>query len=153
LSQSQRVAGYAVFGIAAGVALLDIFVGAYLLVSPTPWLAHGPDTVWTRAAEELGSHGALDAAYAALLDRVGAFSLFAGISTAVWLARSLTDRRILSTLLITYVVAGLAFGITDAEHFGGTPYLTAKRVIGGAWMLALVLHFTVARPVAAKDQT
>jgi hypothetical protein len=127
--------------VVALVALVDIASGAWLLLSPAPWLAAGPDTVWTRAAAELGQSPALDTALASLWARVGAFSTFAGLSTLVWLWRGLDDRRTLSTLLVTYLVCGLAFAYSDAAFFEGTVYLAIKRAIGGAWVLAIVMHF------------
>ncbi len=131
--------------VVAAVALSDIVVGGWLLAAPTPWWAAGPDTVWVDAARDLGENATLDAALASLWARVGAFSLFAGISTLVWLWRGLSDRRTLTTLLVTYLFAGLAFAYTDAAYFEGTAYLAGKRAIGVAWVLAIVVHFAAAR--------
>ena len=33
----------------AAVGLLDVVTGLWLLFSPTPWTAHGPDTLWLQA--------------------------------------------------------------------------------------------------------
>ena len=137
--------------IVAVVALLDTATGAWLLLSDSPWRAAGPDTIWTRAAQQLGHSPVVDTALASLWARAGAFSLFAGLSTLVWLWRGLHDCKTLSTLLVTYLVAGLAFAYSDAAYFEDTIYLMAKRVIGGAWVLALVIHVRAsARPSRSR---
>jgi hypothetical protein len=122
------------------VALLDVATGVWLLFGEEPWRAHGDDTVWTAAAARLGTDPALDAALMSLWHRVGAFSVFAGASTLVWLWHGWRDRRILTTLLVTYLVVGTAFGLADARWFSGTPYHLFKQAIGAAWVSALGLH-------------
>jgi hypothetical protein len=131
--------------VALSVGLYDTVVGLVMLFSDAPWLAHGPDTVWTHAADRLGADAALATALRASWARIGAFSLFAGVSTLAWLSRALRDPKLLRMLLIVYAVAGLGFAVSDAAWFAGTPYLTMKRVIGAAWMLALAAQFWVVR--------
>lgn len=134
-----------VYVVVGGVALLDLATGLYLLASPTPWLAHGPQTVWTEVVPLIETAPPLAAALASLWQRVGAFSCFAGIMTLVWLWRGRRDPSVLRTLLVAYLVAGLAFGLTDARWFSGTPYHLFKQVIGGLWVTALGAHVAAQR--------
>lgn len=126
------------------VASYDLAVGLTMMVSSTPWLAHGPDTVWSRAAASLGDDAISDALRASWA-RIGAFSTFAGASTWVWLIRGLRDPSTLTTLLVVYLVVGTAFGLTDAAWFGGTAYLTVKHVIGVLWLAALAAQLWARR--------
>ncbi len=130
-----------VIGVVASVALLDLVSGIYLMTSVRPWLAHGGGTIWVDVASRIGSDPVVDAALLSLWHRVGAFSVFAGLSTLTWLVVGLRDRRVLTVLLVMYLIAGVPFGVTDAAHFEGTPYLLGKRVIGLFWVLALVAHW------------
>lgn len=136
--------------VVALVATYDGATGVYMLTSKTPFLAHGDDTVWTRGAAEL-SGSALSQAARASWARLGAFQLFAGISTWVWLLRGWKEPRVLTTLLVVYVVAGLGFGLTDGAWFDGTPYLVVKRVVGVLWVLALAAQLWSRRRERAVD--
>lgn len=139
---------YAV-AVIASVAALDLVTGVYLLTSSTPWMAHGPETVWTDAAPLLADQPALAAALRSLWQRVGAFSVFAGLMTMVWLWRGLRDPTVLRTLLVAYLVAGLAFGLTDARWFAGTDYHLFKQAVGGLWVTALAAHALANRAAPA----
>lgn len=118
------------------IGTLDFATGVYLLTAPTPWLAHGPETVWSLAAP--GAPGELTMS---LFRRVGAFSLYAGSVTLVWAWLGKSDRKLLSALLITYSVVGIAFAYADNAYFAGTAYLRVKQAIGGFWTAALIAHF------------
>lgn len=118
------------------IATLDFATGVFLLVSPQPWLAHGPDTLWS-----LNAAGTPPELAMSLFRRVGAFSLYAGSVTLVWAWLGKSDRKLLSALLITYSVVGVAFAYADNAYFAGTAYLKAKQAIGGAWTAALIAHF------------
>lgn len=142
----------AVLGVVAAVALLDIATGLWMLISTDPWRAHGTDTLWSRAAAELGSSEVLAEALLSAWQRIGAFSFFAGVSSLVWLVFASRDRRLLAALLLTYLGAGLAFGYTDARWFSGTAYHAFKQVVGVAWLAAIGLHFGVAWPDDAANQ-
>jgi hypothetical protein len=133
--------------VVGSVAIFDLVTGFWLLFSPEPWLVNGADTVWTAAASEVVDQGPLAETLLSMWRRIGAFSVFAGVTTLVWLARGTRHPSTLTTLLIVYTVAGLAFGYTDATFFDGTPYLTTKRVIGGFWFVALGAHLWGRRKV------
>lgn len=137
-----------VVAVVATVGVLDVMTGLWLLVSPTPWTAHGPDTVWLRApviAERVPDAAPL---LEALFRRTGAFSLHAGVVTIVgaWLGRR--HRTLMTGLLVVWMLDGLAFFVTDRAAFANTPYLVAKQVIGSAWALAFVVHLVQGRKSA-----
>lgn len=118
------------------IGALDFATGVYLLASSEPWLAHGAATVWSLAAPDAPPELALS-----LFRRMGAFSLYAGSVTLVWAWLGRSDRRLLSVLLVTYSVVGVAFAYADNAFFAGTAYLHVKQAIGAAWTAALVAHF------------
>jgi hypothetical protein len=134
-----------VAAIVAAVGLLDVVTGLWLLASPTPWTAHGPDTVWLQAPAIIARAPEAAPLIDALFRRTGAFSLHAGVVTIVgaWLGRR--HRALMTGLLVVWMIDGLAFFVTDRAAFEGTPYLLAKQVIGGAWALALVVHLVQGR--------
>jgi hypothetical protein len=142
-----------VAGVVASVAMLDLGTGAWLLTADAPWLAHGSGTVWLDGSREVQESGPLATVLLSLWRRMGAFSVFAGITTLVWLWRGLRDRSTLTTLLIVYIVAGLGFGYTDNTFFAGTPYALFKQTIGGFWVTALALHLWSARAQARVATT
>lgn len=144
---ARRAAAFAAV-IVGLVATYDLAVGLAMIFSPAPWLAHGPGTVWTRAAAELGDD-AVSQALRASWARIGAFSTFAGASTWVWLIRGLRDPSTLTTLLVVYLLVGTAFGLTDAAWFGGTTYITVKHGIGVLWLAALGAQLWARRRDAA----
>jgi hypothetical protein len=129
------------------VALYDGATGFYLLFSPEPWLANGPETVWTAGAPTTSTSAETTAALMSMWRRLGAFSLFAGISTLMWAWRARNDDGTLLALLVTYVIAGLAFGYTDATWFAGTPYHLIKQAIGAVWISALVVQILRVRKI------
>src|SRR4051812_41117248 len=116
-----------VTGVLIGIGIYDIAVGVLMLSSSTPWMAHGPGTSWIALGETLRSAPAGDPVMG-LFRRMGAFSLHAGVCTIVW--ASLGHRRpwLQTALFLTYLSTGIAFAVTDAAYFAGTPYLAVKRV-------------------------
>jgi hypothetical protein len=136
--------------IVASVGLLDVTTGCWLLFSSTPWTAHGTDTVWMRAPAVLSS--APDAAplVESLFRRMGAFSLHAGVVTLASAVLGRRHPRLMTGVLVLWMVVGLAFFLTDRAAFAGTPYLGAKQVIGGFWSLALVVHLVSMRRAATR---
>jgi hypothetical protein len=131
----QRV----VAGIVIIVGLYDVSIGLFMLFSPSPFLAHGPNTVWTYDPRMADSQ--IRILLASLFDRIGAFSLHAGLASIVWCATSWRNRKAMSALLLTYLVSGLAFVSSDLRYFAGTTYFVVKQVLGAFWMLAIILHF------------
>ncbi len=117
------------------IGMLDFATGAFLLASPEPWLAHGRETVWSLAPSVPADLSM------SLFRRIGAFSLYAGTVTIVWAWFGKADRRLLSALLITYSVVGVAFAYADNAYFTGTTYLRLKQAIGAVWTAALLAHF------------
>lgn len=117
------------------VALWDLAIGARMLLSAEPWLAHGRDTVWSNA----GALGAVPGVVSAFR-RLGAFSLHAGIVTLVFAAIGAKHRPTLTALLFTYAITGLVFFATDASYFRGTPYFFAKQFFGVLWAAAIAAH-------------
>lgn len=126
------------------VGLYDVVVGAIMLASDTPWIAHGPGTGWMALGESLGAVAPPDATLG-LFRRMGAFSLHAGASTIVWAALGHRRPALMSALFVTYAITGMGFAITDAAFFEGTMYLLGKRVIGAVFFAALVGHFWMRR--------
>jgi uncharacterized protein YjeT (DUF2065 family) len=137
-----------VVAIVAAVGLLDVVTGFWLLVSPTPWTAHGPGTVWLQAPDLVARAPEAASLIDALFRRTGAFSLHAGVVTivAAWLGRR--HRTLMTGLLVVWMIDGLAFFLTDRAAFAGTTYLVAKQVIGSAWALAFVVHLVQGRKAA-----
>ncbi|MGZ3422190.1 MAG: hypothetical protein ACXVEF_06100 [Polyangiales bacterium] len=119
------------------VSLWDVAMGFRLLLLPSPERAHGEGTVWTQATA-ISSMPAI----ASLYQRLGAFSLQAGIATLVFAAVGARHRPTLSALLLTYAVTGIGFLINDWTYFRGTPYFVIKQCFGALWFVALLLHFT-----------
>jgi hypothetical protein len=130
------------------IGLYDVVIGVVLLASASPWVAHGPDTAWMALGASL--QGApLPELTLGLFRRMGAFSFHAGVATCVWAALGHRRPTVRSAQLITYLLTGLAFGVTDATFFPGTPYLLMKRIIGVAFTAAFVAHFVFARKTPA----
>jgi hypothetical protein len=119
------------------VAIADVLVGLYLLVSRTPWLAHGSAGPWAEDGPTLAS-GDTRRFSESLLRRMGAFSFHTGAATAVWAWMARAEPRWLTTLLVTYAITGVAFFATDRAYFKGTRYFVYKQVLGGLWAAALV---------------
>ena len=117
------------------VAFWDVVVGARLLFSSSPQIAHGASTLWA------GAGAPTTPAVASLYHRLGAFSLYAGLMTMAFAAVGARHRPTLTVLLIGYMVTGLGFFWNDLAYFRGTPYFFVKQVFGGLWVLAVIAHF------------
>ena len=120
------------------VAVFDIVVGARMLASPAPFLVNGEQTLWSRRAPELW-RGDERALLESLYRRLGAFSLHTGVATAVWALMARDQPLMLTVLLGTYTLTGLAFFAGDRKFFAGTRYFVVKQALGALWSLALVL--------------
>jgi hypothetical protein len=81
------------------IGLLDIVVGAWLLLSAEPWIAHGRGTLWLQAPALLEAHAEARSLLMSLFRRVGAFSLHAGVVMAALAIVGLRDRRVLTFVL------------------------------------------------------
>ena len=130
---------HVVAGIVIIVGLYDVAIGLFMLFSPSPYLAHGPNTIWTAAPQAADSQ--IKVLLASLFARMGAFSLHAGVASIVWCATAWRNRKAMSALLLTYLVTGMAFFSSDSRYFTGTTYFVVKQVLGAFWMLAVVVHF------------
>jgi hypothetical protein len=124
------------------VAAFDVVVGLRLLFSPRPYLAHGGEGPWARSAPSAWS-GETAVLLRSLYRRMGAFSLHAGVVTAVWAAMAHGDRRGLTALLVTYAATGLAFFLTDRAYFRKTRYFVTKQALGALWTAALLLNLAL----------
>jgi hypothetical protein len=138
----MSVANLFVLSVIFLVAIADAFVGLYLLVSRSPWLAHGAAGPWAEAAPSLWS-GDARRLLESLFRRMGAFSFHTGAVTFVWAWMARGEPRWLTTLLVTYTITGLAFFGTDRAYFKGTRYFVYKQVLGGLWAAALVAQLVV----------
>jgi hypothetical protein len=127
------------------VAAFDVVVGLRLLFSPRPHLAHGGEGPWARAPPT-ALPGETAVVLRSLYRRMGAFSLHAGVVTAVWAAMAHDDRRGLTALLVTYAVTGPAFFATDRAYFRGTRYFVIKQALGALWTAALVVDLASPGP-------
>lgn len=114
------------------IALYDIGIGLFMLLSPTPGLAHGPGTLWVGLPD--------DPATQSLLRRLGAFSLHAGVAMGVWAALGRSRPPVLLGLLCTCALTGLGFAWTDRSFFADTPYLAVKNGLGAVFALAFLAH-------------
>ena len=132
-----------VFAVIVVVALWDVAIGARMLLLPEPWFAHGRDTAWGNASA-LGAVPAVQSAF----QRIGAFSLHAGISTLVFAAIGSKYRPLLTALLFTYAITGLGFFLNDTTYFKGTPYFYVKQVFGALWVAAIAAHLYDGRRAA-----
>lgn len=141
----MRPTSWPVVAVVAAVGLLDVVTGGYLLFSSTPWLAHGPDTVWLRAPEVVSTSAQAALLVVALFRRTGAFSLHAGMVTIAGAVLGRRDRRLMTGLLVLWMIDGVAFFATDRATFAGTPYLVAKQIVGTAWALAFAWHLIEGR--------
>ena len=135
-----------IFAIAtmALVGVYDVTVGLWMLLAAEPWLAHGPGTLWVAQAAWLQAQTEGQALLlASLFQRMGAFSLFAGM-TSLFVSRNFRNQpRELVRFMLLYMVAGLGFAFTDGTFFTGTTYYWVKQAIGAAWFIAAVwLWFT-----------
>ena len=117
------------------VGLYDTSVGLWMLLSPEPWLAHGPATLWT-TTPALQASAELAQILDSLFRRMGAFSLFAGLTSLYVGWRFARQPAQLLGFMILYMVAGLGFAVTDARFFRGTAYYWIKQAIGGFWFVA-----------------
>jgi hypothetical protein len=141
----MKPSSWPVVVVVAAVGLLDVVTGGYLLFSPTPWLAHGPRTVWLNAPRVVNMSAESAALVVALFRRTGAFSLHAGMVTIAGAVLGRQNRKLMTGLLVLSMVDGLAFFLTDRAAFAGTPYLAAKQIIGTAWAFALAWHLVDGR--------
>src|SRR5947207_3195823 len=128
---------HVVAGIVIIVGLYDVSIGLFMLFSRSPFLAHGPNTVWTYGSQAADSQ--IRILLASLFDRIGAFSLHAGLASIVWCATAWRNRKAMSALLLTYLLTGLAFFSSDLRYFAGTTYFVVKQVLGAFWMFAIIL--------------
>lgn len=121
------------------VALYDAVVGVRLLVSPAPYLVNGGDALWAQRTPALwqGEAGPL---LRSLYRRLGAFSLHTGVITAAWAWLGRDEPRLLTALLATYTLTGLAFFANDRTYFRGTRYFAQKQALGALWAAALLGH-------------
>ncbi len=133
----------------AGIALLDLTTGAYLLTSETPWAAHGAGTVWSGVPAMIAAAPDQADAVWASFRRLGAFSVQAGLGTGLvaWLGHR--DLRVQGLMLAVWTTAGVAFGATDAAWFSGTTYHLGKQAIGAGWVLGLLLWVRAWRQAAS----
>ena len=118
-----------------GVALYDVAIGIWMLTSPQPWDAHGPNTLWSRLNERFSTlDDEMQLVTMSALRRIGAFSLCIGLFSSFVAYRFRKDRSVLLQFMVLYMVAGLGFATTDNTFFGGTAYYWVKQAIGAAWM-------------------
>jgi hypothetical protein len=129
------------------VAGFDIVTGVRLLVSDAPHLVNGADTLWARATP-LVSQGEGAALLASLYGRLGAFSLHVGVTTAAWALFARRQPRLLTALLVIYLVTGCAFFLNDVRFFQATGYFRVKQALGALWALALVVQLLDRRRAA-----
>src|SRR5947208_16632 len=115
---------HVVAGIVIIVGLYDVAVGLFMLFSPSPYLAHGPNTVWLYAPQAADSQ--TRTLLSSLFARIGAFSLHAGVASIVWCATAWRNRTSMGALLVTFLVTGLAFFFSDSRYFAGTAYFAVK---------------------------
>jgi hypothetical protein len=134
-----------VVAVVVAIGLFDASVGAFLLLSPTPWIAHGSGTIWLNAPAAAGTDPTTAALLMSLFRRLGAFSFHVGVLTAALGLVGRRDRRVLSLVLALYTVDGLAFLFTDRAYFLGTPYFLMKQFIGAVWAAAVVWHLVEGR--------
>lgn len=120
------------------VAAFDIAVGVRMLASPQPFLVNGDETLWSRRTPQLW-RGEERALLESLYRRLGAFSLHTGVATAVWALIARDQPWMLTVLLGTYTLTGLAFFAGDRRFFAGTRYFMIKQALGGLWSAALLL--------------
>lgn len=139
-----------VLGIVLVVAAYDAATGIRLLASPEPELVNGADTLWARATP-LVAGGDPARLVASMYARLGAFSLHAGVSTAVWAILGRRHRPALTALLVTYLVTGLAFFRSDTVYFQGTSYFVLKQIFGALWTIALIVHFWPAKAATRAE--
>lgn len=126
------------------VAAFDIVTGLRLLISGAPHLVNGSDTLWARVTP-LVSQGQGSELLASLYGRLGAFSLHVGVTTALWALFARNQPRLLTALLVTYLVTGGAFFLNDVRFFQGTGYFHLKQALGALWAVALVLQLLSGR--------
>lgn len=126
------------------VAAFDIVTGVRLLASDAPHLVNGSDTLWARATP-LVNQGEGGPLVASLYGRLGAFSLHVGVTTAAWALFARRQPRLLTALLVIYLVTGCAFFFNDVRFFQGTGYFRVKQALGTLWAAALVLQLVSRR--------
>lgn len=117
------------------IGVYDTVVGIYLLTSPTPWLAHGPGTIWSESGD-LGLTGQ------SLYQRIGVFSFHVGILTVVLGCLGRTRAGLRTLLILIYLVTGIAFGRYDYHWFSGTLYWDVKLLLGTLFVAAAIVQFT-----------
>lgn len=138
----------AVLALMTVIALWDVGMGLRLLFLPSPQLAHGADTAWSSVGVLAGTPGV-----ASMLQRLGAFSLHAGVTTLVLIAIGARYRPVLTAVLFTYAITGLGFLANDLTYFRGTSYLMIKQLFGALWTLAIVLHLIEGRRTATASSS
>lgn len=116
------------------IALFDIVTGLRLMLSETPWLVNGSQTLWTEGSQ-------LQSPFAAsLFQRLGAFSFHVGVITALWAILNRHRPGMITALLVTYSVTGITFLVSDSLYFKGTPYYAMKSAFGALWSAALIVN-------------
>lgn len=140
------------------VGAYDLNVGLWMLFTEQPWLAHGPGTLWAVQAPWLSRQAEPQALLlASLFQRMGAFSVFAGLMSLYVSISFRRQPRVIGRFMLVYIVAGLGFAFTDATFFKGTTYFWVKQALGAAWFLAAVwlwlAHHGVVDPPQASHRT
>ena len=132
-SHLSNLAVWAIVVILILIGIFDIATGYYLLVSPSPGLIYGPETIWSSAdnANEVTM---------SLFQRIGILSVHTGIVTVVIAYYSRNKPGLRTVLLLTYMVTGIGIGIYDSYWFAGTYYRSVKIGIGVVFFSALGLQ-------------
>ena len=127
--------------VVASVALLDVATGAYLSFAADPTAAHGDETLWTTLAPTIRGEEETSQAVISLFRRIGAFQLFAGLMSLIWLGYGLWRQADAITVLLgAYLGVGIIFFWVDRSFFAKTDYFIFKQIIGAVWAMAFVVH-------------
>jgi hypothetical protein len=130
-----------VLGLLFAIGLLDVACGLRMLLGSTPWLQNGQGAPWLALPVDVQAQLATGSIALGLYRRIGAFWLHAGLVTLAWTWWVRADWRGRTLLLLTYSVSGVGLGWCDSTFAAGTDWLVFKRAIGGAWTIALLVHF------------
>ena len=132
-SHHNNITAWIIVVILLLIGIFDIVTGCYLLVSPSPGLIYGPETIWanSNSANEVTM---------SLFQRIGILSVHTGIVTVVIAYYSRYKPKLRTVLLLTYMVTGIGLGIYDSHWFAGTYYRYVKIGIGIVFFSALGLQ-------------
>ena len=122
------------------IALFDIVTGLRLLLSDSPWLVNGDQTLW--AIQGAQQQTPLTAS---LFQRLGAFSFHVGVIMALWAVLNRHRPGMLTVLLALSPITGMLFLWNDSLYFKDTPYFTLKTIFGTVWCIALAVHLVSIR--------